>query len=339
MVSWRRRVGRFVAVGLLLAAPAARAQSSNEAAATALFDEGRKLMGERRWADACPKLAESQRIAPSGGTLLNLAECYEHTGQTASAWASWKDAAARANAAGKADVERRALARATALEPALAKLTIAVEHASDVAGLEIKRDDIAVGRAEFGTAIPVDPGMHVVQAIAPGKKPFLAKLEISAKQTDARVTVQLEDEPQVAPAPPPEPPPMRTPVTEQPPISPASPSSGGSAQKTIGIVIGAVGVAGLATGATFGLIAKSKNDQALQNCRTPTLCSPTGLSLTSDAKDAATVSTVAFIAGGALVAGGLVVWLSAPAPSSRTGVRLAPAVTASYGGVSLDGAF
>src|SRR6516225_7921635 len=106
----------LVAIGFAVASPSvARAQGSNEAAATALFDEGRKLMAERRWAEACPKLAESERLAPSGGTLLNLADCYEHTGQTASAWAAWKDAAARANAAGKSDVEKSALARAAAL--------------------------------------------------------------------------------------------------------------------------------------------------------------------------------------------------------------------------------
>jgi hypothetical protein len=99
----------------MAATSVARAQGTTEAAATALFDDGRKLMAEHKYADACPKLAESQRLAPSGGTLLNLADCYEHTGQTASAWVSWKDVAARASAAGKADVEKRALARAAAL--------------------------------------------------------------------------------------------------------------------------------------------------------------------------------------------------------------------------------
>src|SRR5258708_30389730 len=94
----------------------ARAQDT-EATATALFDDGRKLMAQHRYGDACPKLAESERLAPSGGTLINLAECYEHTGRTASAWAAWKDAAARANAAGKAAAEKSALARAVALEP------------------------------------------------------------------------------------------------------------------------------------------------------------------------------------------------------------------------------
>jgi hypothetical protein len=58
------------------------AQSPNEAAATALFDEGRRVMAENHYAEACPKLAESERLAPSGGTLINLADCYEHAGLT-----------------------------------------------------------------------------------------------------------------------------------------------------------------------------------------------------------------------------------------------------------------
>src|SRR5580692_11941446 len=131
-----RAIALTLATDLLATAGIARAQRTGaDAAATALFDEGRRLMDQHRWGDACPKLAESERLAPSGGTLLNLAECYEHTGQTASAWVAWKDAASRANAAGKADVEKRALAKAAALEPTLAHLTVTVDSASDVPGL------------------------------------------------------------------------------------------------------------------------------------------------------------------------------------------------------------
>jgi hypothetical protein len=340
MLSRRQRIA-LVALGLAAASPSlARAQGSNEAAATALFDEGRKLMAEHRWADACPKLAESERLAPSGGTLLNLADCYEHTGQTASAWAAWKDVASRANAAGKGDVERRALARAAALEPALAKLTIAVDARSDVAGLDVKRDGVAVGHAEFGAAIPVDPGAHVVEATAPRKKAFTAKVDVAPKQTDARVTVTLEDEPQaVAPPPPPTGPtavPAATPVQPEP-----AAESGGGTLKMVGLVAGAVGLIGIGTGAAFGFIAKSKNDQALepQNCRTSTLCTQTGLSLTDDAKRAATVSTVSFIAGGVLAAGGVALWLAAPSPGRTTGVRVTPVLGPAASGVAVSGSF
>src|SRR5262245_18728599 len=62
------------------------ARADDSAAAQALFDQGRKLMESERWAEACPKLEESQRLDPAGGTLLHLALCREHEGRIATAW-------------------------------------------------------------------------------------------------------------------------------------------------------------------------------------------------------------------------------------------------------------
>jgi hypothetical protein len=338
----RALVASFVAVGLGSLAPlGAAAQEQSDVAATALFDQGRKLMQQGKYAEACPKLAESERLAPSGGTLLNLADCYEHTGQTASAWAAWKDAAARANAAGKSDVEKRAVARAAALEPNLAKLAISVDPASDVPGLEVKRDGVKVGHAEFGVPIPVDPGTHVIDATAPNKEPFSGKVDVAPKQANATLAVTLVDAPQAAPTPTPATAPAATPATTTAtPATPEQPTSSWSGQKTVALIVGGVGVVGIGVGSAFGLIAKSKNDQALQNCRTSTLCSQQGLDLTDDAKHAATVSTIAFVAGGVVLAGGIVLWLTAPSSSpSTTGLRFEPLVGTSLGGGALSGSW
>src|SRR5271165_4618178 len=222
-----RCAATWVAVGLCLAVSgSARAQTSgSDVAATALFDEGRKLMAAHDYANACPKLAESQRLAPSGGTLLNLAECYEKNGQTASAWAAWKDAASRANAAGKADIEKQASDRATALEPTLAKLAITLAAGSDVTGLQVKRDGVLVGHAEFGTALPVDPGSHTVEASAPGKQPWSTKVDVAARQKDASVAVTLVDAPAAAPPPVVAPVPGPNPQQPPPPPQPTETSS------------------------------------------------------------------------------------------------------------------
>ncbi len=336
----RTLVASLAAVGLVsLASAGASAQEQTEAAATALFDQGRNLMQQGKYAEACPKLAESERLAPSGGTLINLGECYEHTGQTASAWAAWKDAAARANAAGKVDVEKRALARAAALEPNLAKLAISVDAASDVPGLEVKRDGVKVGHAEFGVPIPVDPGTHVIDATAPNKQPFSGKVDVAAKQANAALTVTLVDAPQAAPTPAPAatPAPAPAPAPAAVPSTPEQPASTWSGQKTVALIVGGVGVVGLGVGSAFGLIAKSKNDQALQNCRTSTLCTQAGLNLTDDAKSAATVSTIAFIAGGVALAGGVVLWLTAPSHTSSTGLTVSPLVGSSLAGAGVSG--
>ncbi len=337
-----RGLGRGAAVVtcILLGLPhGARADSpGSDVAATALFDEGRRLMSAHNYAEACPKLAESERLAPSGGTLLNLAECYEHSGQTASAWAAWKDAAARANAAGKAQAEKMALDRAAALEPKLARLTVALAPDSDVAGLEIKRDGVTLGRAEYSVPIPVDPGTHVVEARAPKKRALSAQIDVAPKQVDARVVVQLADD-----VPAPTPSASTSTVTASPTSTPLpadrpQSSGGGSTQRTIAWITLGAGVVGVAVGSIFGLEAKSNNDQALQpqNCRTSALCTQKGLTLTSDAKDDATASTIAFVIGGAALATGAVLWLTAPTDG---GVHVAPAVGRSYGGAVIAGAF
>jgi hypothetical protein len=326
-----------------------------EVTATALFDEGRTLMAQHRYAEACPKLAESQRLAPSGGTLINLAGCYEHVGLAASAWEAWKDVAARANAAGKGDVERSAVAHALALEPTLAKLTIGVAPGSDVPGLEVKRDGILLGHAEFGLSIPVDPGLHTVEATAPKKKPWTSQIEVAAKQTDARVSVSLVDETSAGPA-------AATAPNASPEVAATSPGAGvlpandadgqsdtaprhgatsnGKTQQTIGWVGVGVGAAGLIVGSVFGLDAITKNNEAKSpgggGCNQTTCLTRAGISETNAAKSAAVASTVAFVAGAALAGTGLVLVLSAP---SGGNVRVAPAVAPSYGGLSLVSAW
>jgi serine/threonine-protein kinase len=331
-----KRLPIFAAAFTLVLPLRAHAQA-NDAAATALFDEGRKLMAQHRYTEACPKFAESQRLAPSGGTLLNLGECYEHTGQTASAWVAWKDAAARANAAGKTDVEKKALTRASALEPGLARLTIAIAPDSKVPGLEVKRDGVVVGPAEYGLAIPVDPGTHTVEARAPKKKEWTTKVDVAAKQADAHATVSLVDEvpPASAAAAAPEASAPAAPAAPNgpPPPEQATPSTGNT-QRTVSLIVLGAGVVGVGVGSAFGLVAMSKNNEALkpENCRTAQLCTPMGLSLTGDAKDAATISTVAFAVGGAALATGLVLWLTSPRTAASA--QVAPLLGPSYAGVS-----
>src|SRR5690242_7835451 len=61
--------GGILALSLTLMAPGARADESE---GSRLFHEGRALMLQDRFEEACPKIAESQRLEPHVGTLLNL---------------------------------------------------------------------------------------------------------------------------------------------------------------------------------------------------------------------------------------------------------------------------
>jgi len=164
------RLALSAACGVFALSLRASAAGGNEAAARALFAEGRKLVDEGNYVGACPKFEESLRLDPGTGTSFNLADCFEHIGRTASAWARFLDVAAASKADGQVDRERVARMRAEKLEPLLARLVIEVK--SPIQGLVVERDGVLIGEASWGVPMPVDPGERVLRATAPGRKPW-----------------------------------------------------------------------------------------------------------------------------------------------------------------------
>jgi len=288
----------------VLALPAlAQSGGSNKAAAEALFTEGRQLASSGKCAEAIPKFQASQKLDPGVGTLLNLAECYEQVGKTASAWAEYREVISLARVAGSKEREDLATQRSKALEPKLSRL--AVKVAGDAQGISITRDGEALEAAEIGVAIPVDPGSHVIEASAPGKQKFSQSVEIGA-EADSK-------------------------VVEIPALADAAGGAGdgggaaeaggsdGSGQRTIGLVVAGVGVVGVAVGTIFGLSASSKWKDAKDACSDyPYGCGNDGVSMADDAKSAATISTIGFIAGGALLAGGAALFFTAGSSNEKS---------------------
>lgn len=319
---------------LCLALPAL-AQGSNKVAAEALFEEGRKLMAASKPAEACPKFAESNRLDPAAGTLLNLGACYEAAGRLASAWATYKEAGSLAQSTGRAEFVATAKKRADKLAPKLIRLTV---DATDQPGLVVKRDGAAVERAELGVAIPVDAGEHVVTASAPGKKTFSAT--VTAKDEGSTLSVKvpmLEVDPTAAAPPPPV---SAAPPAPPPPTASAAPppparESGGSGQRTAGWVAGGVGVVGLVAGSVFAMSARSKYDASKDLCRPddPNKCTPAGVDARDTARSRGNLATALFAVGVIGVGAGAALVLTAP--SEKTSVRVSPTVA----GLVVDGSF
>jgi hypothetical protein len=331
--------GLLVTLGSVEGVAAADASAQDSAAAQTLYDEGRRLASVGQWGDACPKLAESQRLDPTPVTAFYLADCYEHVGRTASAWSTFLELAAITHRTGgpkAAERERVARSRAAALEPKLARLEIDIPVASRVEGLVVKRDGEVVGEGQWGAPLPVDPGPHTVEAHAPGKRPWLARENVQGSGQVKRLEVPvLQDEP-TNPAQPLAP----TPAAVEAPDEHRQ--EGSSPLKTVGIVTAGVGAAGLVVGGILGLQALSKNSQANDgHCgqsagfADANTCDQQGVSLRHSAVNDGNYSTLAFAVGGVVFATGAVLWIMAP--SGR--VQAAPAVGSGSAGVVVRGNF
>lgn len=172
-----RRGAGAVGVAVVFTAVDAAAEGPGDARlAQALFEEARSLMDQKRFAEACPKLKESQRLDPGGGTLLNLASCHAGEGKTATALDEYHEALTVATRDGRKDREQIARTRITELEREVPRVTVLVPHA--VPGIEVKLDTTTLVQAAWGVSTPVDPGPHTVGASAAGYSSVLAKFDV-----------------------------------------------------------------------------------------------------------------------------------------------------------------
>jgi hypothetical protein len=339
----RRYVWALLLVAWLTPLHALAATPADKAAAQALFDDAIKLMADKSYAEACRKLEESQRLDPAMGTRYQLAQCYEATGRTASAWAGFLEVADLARAAGQGARERAARERADGLQPRVSRLVIETA-APDREGLEVRRDEVVVGQAQWGVAIPVDPGSHRVTASAPGKMPWASDVMIPPTGGEVHVRIPaLQDAPAVPPASPPLPPPLPVaappiePVPSPPLPAPPAAASHGTTRRTLGIVTTSLGAAGVITSVVLGLVARSEYTGTGGNC-TMAGCNAAGKNTTDSARRLGDVATGVFVAGAVVGVGGAVVWLTAPTDASRA---IAPRVGVGVGAnvIVLSGSF
>ena len=166
----------LVATWLLCAPALAQPSPLEQQTAQALFDEGRTLLQQGHTAEACTRCADSQRLDPGGGTLLNLALCHEKLGRLATAYNEYSEALSLAIVARRADRQHTASAALTALAPRLPRLRLRVE--APAPDLRVTLDDQPMPPGLWGQAIPVDPGPHRLAAHAPGHTSFEAWLDL-----------------------------------------------------------------------------------------------------------------------------------------------------------------
>ncbi len=311
----------------LLAAPPADADDAS--LAEQLFLEGRKLMVERRYEEACAKFKAAHDLDKTAtGTLLNLALCHELTGRPASAWAELRQVAAESEGRrqDRVDMAREHIAK---LLPTLSYLTLVVADDARAPGLALKLDEAPVAEAAWNTEFPVDPGAHVVVASAPGKKPWRRDVVVGTVGDRQRLVV--------------------APLVDAPPEEREAAlqerADAARRRRTIGLALGGVGLVAAGVGVAFGVSAAAKNHDATTACQSDVCPNQQTLDKASSdlsaAKTQAILSDV-FVGAGALAfVGGVVLVLTARPPQTTSpatsAMRIAPAFLPGGGALLVGG--
>lgn len=307
---------------LLWAGAASGQPLDRDADAERLFKEGQKLMEERRFAEACPKLEQAYKKDHQLGTLLNLAYCHKEQGSVWIAWVEFREAESKAVELKRTDRRDFAREKMRELERNLARVVVDPKPGVDLVQVDV--EDRRVYEAEKGVPFAVEPdGKRKFVFHARGKKP--AVLLVSAgsardpKVQHVTIPELVNDDIGAGPR-----------VDTQPFLEegsaprPAAPTaektSSWSGQKTLAVVAGVLGLGGVAVGSVFGMrtLGGRCNDgppPAGSDPTDPRFCAASDLDV---AKKEALFSTIGFVAGGALLAGAVVLWITAPSPTGKS---------------------
>jgi hypothetical protein len=282
----------------LVVSVAKRADADDRVAgAVALWREGRALLQQKRYAEACDRFTRSQELDPSAGALFNLGDCNEKQGKIASAWSAYTEAETlAASKPGSANQQHAKDAHDAAerLLPRLSRLQIVVDIKTT--GMAVSRNGRVIEPAALNVVLPVDAGPQAIAATAPDHRAWTTTIEVVEGATTTVHVPELEALPKT----------IVTPHVE--------PTDKTRSHMALGLEIGggALTVAGLA----FGGIAISKWSSVTDECQNA-ICRSEAIrrAQTPDRDSAstfATVSTIGIGVGLVALAVGVVLQLTAP---------------------------
>lgn len=303
-----------VAIGF--AAPAAADESPS---AQALYESGMKDFAAGKFATACPNIRESFRQEAVPEKLFQLARCEEGALRVTSAAAHYDDYLALYDqlppSAQSAEREREKLAasRRHALDAriphVLFRMPATVPDGTKVTRRSaLTKERVAVA---VGVQLPIDPGEHFVMTEVPGRAPWEKRFFVMEGDTK---TVELDVSPPTKGAP--DGTRMNRPIAPVPTMLP--PLNPGMSGRRVGAyVVGSIGIAGVLLGAITGGVTWGQKGIVTDNCRDgkARLCNLQGESASNTAGTFGLVSTVGFAVGLTCLAGGVVLYVTEPAPT------------------------
>jgi hypothetical protein len=312
-----KRAILLTSVVLFVTTRAVAADDADKARATGLFAEAQALAEAGLHEQACAKYEESVDLHAGVGNQYHLADCWEKVGRTASAYAMFLKVVEKTKELEQPDREKAALERADALSTKLTRLRIEVK--APTKDLELTKNGKPIAKEDWGKPVPVDPGDLELRASAPGKAPWLEKLNLPAEPGTVLVTVPpLEDEKkQVAAAPPP-PAEKKSPEKKTAPVEDDS-GRGFRSFATVGLL--GVGAAGVIVASIMGAQYARTNSDAKEVCPSSFGCTEQEIALherlVEDARTARTWTYVGIGAAAVGLGGAAVLHITGPSKSKR----------------------
>jgi tetratricopeptide (TPR) repeat protein len=320
---------------LIVLAVSSLAYAGDKEKADSLFKQGKKLMGEKKYEQACDSFEQSQKLDPGIGTELNIARCYEEWGKTAHASAAYKSALKMAKDANDSRADKID-GLINQLEPSVPHLTMHIPKDADASSVRIDGAPID----DITAPIPLDPGPHKVEYTTStgGKKSKTLPIEKGGSYDANLIDLPTKGGEQVVKQPPPPPPPPHVEPTSDP----------GKNYRIAAYAVGGAGVVAIGVSSYLTLSAKSSyNDALKKDCAGMTnMCNDAGLTATHDARHKANIATIVFSVGLAAVGGGVALYLLRPHESKATetekeeeALYLVPSVTPDSAGLVFGGGF
>jgi hypothetical protein len=285
---------KFRAIALvLMVSGAAHAQDS--AGAETLYAAGAEAWKRGDFTTACQKFAASQKLDKSYTTLIRIGDCEEKEGKLADAWTHYLEARDGLTSADPKDTQiAAAKTRIAKVERRIPKLTVKLA-AGAPSDTKVTRDEVELPAGSIGEAMPVNVGEHIVVASAPGRKSTTQRISVAEGKS---VTVEvMPGEVEVVAAPLVTSSQSKDATKEKPDAAEKPPAAAGSS-KTLGYVVGGVGVAGLVVaGVSFAMV-KSNQGKIPASCDTSSReCAPSDVGAANDSATSAKGWTTPFYAG------------------------------------------
>lgn len=251
-------IALLVSLGIVPARQAAADPTAKELAmAREAFARAEKEEEHENWAVALEDLRKVAAVKMTAGVRFHIAHCEAGLGQDIAALDDYVGAEKLAHEEHNKDVSDASVEPIAALRAKIP--TVVIRIPSDVTDAQVTLDAKPLESARWGTSIPLEPGMHRIEAWATGRTPYATSLTVKDREANV-LEVRLAIAPPPAPAAP-----------ERALVSPPAEEKGSGHTTALIATGGAVLLAGAGIGAF--LVAGGKQSDAQSTCATSVNCS------------------------------------------------------------------